>query len=66
MKIDIDSTEDLFVEHSKAIEEVLQHAVRQALLAHKRIGNPVASWENGKVVLVQPADIPVDDPLVSK
>ncbi len=61
MKIDIEKSEDLFFEHGKAIEEVLRRAVRQALLEHKRAGNPIAAWENGKVVLISPDDIPVDD-----
>jgi hypothetical protein len=39
------------------IERALARAVRNALIEHKRAGNPVATWENGKVVIVQPEDI---------
>ena len=44
---------------TKQIEKVLGNAVRAALLQHKRAGNPVAEWRDGKVVWVQPKDIPV-------
>lgn len=44
-----------------AVEAAVQRAVAEALLAHKRAGHSVVSWENGQVVLVPPEDIPVDD-----
>jgi hypothetical protein len=59
-KIDI-NTEDLLVAHGKDVEEVLRHAVREALREHKRIGNPVAAWKDGEVVIIEPKDIPVDE-----
>jgi hypothetical protein len=34
-------------------------AVREALLDHKRAGNPVAIWRDGKVVIVPPEEIVV-------
>jgi hypothetical protein len=37
--------------------KLVRAAVRNAVLEHKRVGNPVAGWENGKVVIVQPEDI---------
>lgn len=52
---------NLFIEHGKAIEEILRRAVRAALLDHKRAGNPVAVWQDGKVVILAPAEIPVDE-----
>jgi hypothetical protein len=61
MRIDIDKSNELFVEHGKAVEEILRHAVRRALLEHKRAGNPVASWEKGEVVLISPDKIAADD-----
>ena len=39
----------------------LRQAVQEALLSHKRAGNPVATWKDGRVVWVQPEDIPVPD-----
>jgi hypothetical protein len=40
------------------IDKALREAARSALRFHKRIGNPVAAWKNGKVVWIQPEDIP--------
>jgi hypothetical protein len=42
----------------------MQRAVREALQDHKRAGNPVAVWDNGRVVWIQPEDIPTfaDEP----
>ena len=51
---------ELFQEGS-LIDEALQKAVTQALRMHKLMGNPVAEWRDGKVVWVQPEDIPVAD-----
>jgi hypothetical protein len=61
MRIDIDKSTELFVEHGKAVEEILRRAVHRVLLEHKRAGNPVASWEKGQVVLISPDEIPVGD-----
>jgi hypothetical protein len=63
MRIDIHESRDLLVSHGKEVEEILRRAVRSALLEHKRAGNPVASWEEGRVVLIEANKIPVDDPL---
>jgi hypothetical protein len=43
----------------------LRRAVEEALLSHKRAGNPVAIWRNDRVEWVQPADIPVPSSLNS-
>lgn len=50
-------TNDYFAEHAKEIEKVLQRAVNHALLMHKRLGNPIAVWKDGKVVIVPPDEI---------
>lgn len=39
------------------IERALARAVREALIDHKRAGNPVAAWRDGQVVEIQPEDI---------
>ncbi len=54
-------TENLFIEHAEAIEGILREAVRRALVEHKRAGNPVAVWQNDRVVILQPEEIPVDE-----
>lgn len=53
--------DDLFLAYSEEVERVLGRAVRQALLMHKRAGNPVAAWKDGKVVIIPAEEIPVDD-----
>lgn len=45
------------------ILEEMRLAVREALLSHKRAGNPIAVWRNDRVEWIQPEDIPVEDPL---
>ena len=44
------------------ILEALRLAVQEALLDHKRAGNPIAIWKDGRVVWVKPEDIPVSEP----
>ena len=34
-------------------------AVREALIMHKRLGNPIAIWKGGKVVIVPPDEIEI-------
>lgn len=57
MSTDIKLTKRLFIDHGKGIERVLQRAVNHALLMHKRLGNPIAIWKDGKVVIVPPEEI---------
>ena len=57
---------DLCFSRAKEIEAILNEAVRQALLAHKRAGNSIAVWEDGKVVIIPPEEIDVEDPLASR
>ena len=44
---------------AEEIEKVFRLAVREALIMHKRIGNPIATWRNGKVVIVPPEEIEI-------
>lgn len=57
MSTEIKLTKRLFMDHGKDIERVLQHAVHNALRMHKRLGNPIAIWKDGKVVIVPPEEI---------
>jgi hypothetical protein len=50
-------TDDYFAEHAKDIEKVLRRAVNHELSIHKRLGNPIASWKDGKVVIIPPEEI---------
>ena len=42
------------------ILRAMREAVREALLRHKLLGHPVVVWRDGRVILVQPDDIPAD------
>ena len=61
MSAKLELTEDLFIRHAEEIRKVVRRAVRHALLDHKRAGNPVAIWQDGKVVLLQPEEILIDE-----
>lgn len=41
------------------IDKAIGDAVEEALLQHKRAGNPISEWRDGKVVWIQPEDIVV-------
>jgi hypothetical protein len=43
-----------------AVDAAVCESVREALLMHKRLGNPVVSWENGRVVWIPADQIPDD------
>ena len=42
---------------NKGTEAALQKAFREAVLAHARAGNPVATWRDGKVVWISPEEV---------
>ncbi|RJQ50601.1 MAG: hypothetical protein C4526_11670 [Nitrospiraceae bacterium] len=52
---------DEFFNNGSEIDEALQKAVKEALLQHKKAGNPVVSWKDGQIVWIQPDDIIVED-----
>ena len=47
-------------EEGTPIDEAIIEAVRLARQEHKRAGNPVAEWRDGKVVWIAPEDIEDD------
>ena len=49
---------DLFYKNSKQVGNALRKAVKDALLMHKKANNPIACWENNKVVIIPPERIP--------
>ena len=59
-KVVKDRISEIFEDEAK-ITMALSKAINEALLQHKKAGNPVVSWEDGKIVLIQPDDIPVED-----
>ena len=61
MKTDshLDSSER--TERLDEIQQAMKQAVREALMRHKRAGNPVATWRDGRVVWIPPEEIPVEE-----
>ncbi len=49
------------LEDKKLIESTLQKAVRKALFEHKRAGNPIAVWKEGRVEWIAPEDIKISE-----
>lgn len=45
---------------SERILEEIRLAGREAVQAHKRAGQPVAIWRDGRVVWLQPDEIPTE------
>jgi hypothetical protein len=45
------------VQQADEIELILQQAVDYELSIHKRLGNPIAAWRDGKVVIIPPEEI---------
>jgi hypothetical protein len=50
------SIRELLANH-ELITDAIRRAIREAVLKHARDGNPVATWENGKVVWIPPEEI---------
>lgn len=46
---------------TQKITAVLQESIDEALLMHKKAGNPVCEWKNNKVVWIQPDKIPTKE-----
>jgi hypothetical protein len=47
---------ELLADHA-LITAAICKAVKEAVLQHARAGRPVATWQNGQVVWIQPAEI---------
>jgi hypothetical protein len=41
--------------------EAMRRGVREALLRHKKLGESIAIWRDGRVVIVSPEEIVADD-----
>lgn len=59
-KVATDGISEIFEDKEK-ITRALSRAVNEALLQHKKAGNPVASWKDGRIVWIQHEDIPVEE-----
>ncbi len=43
-------------------EKALKKAVQETIADHKRTGDPIAIWRDGKAVFVQPEELGVHEP----
>lgn len=50
----------LFDDHEK-VTRAISLGARDALIKHKALGVPIASWQDGQVVLVSPEDIVIPE-----
>ena len=53
-------TQQIDFENDDEVDKSLGNAVRNALREHKRKGQSVVVWQDGKVVTLAPEDIPVE------
>jgi hypothetical protein len=60
-EIKADPRQDLFVRYSEEINVAYARAVREALLKHKRARNPVVVEREGKMIILQPDEIIIED-----
>ena len=42
---------------SQLLDTAIRRAVREAVLTHAKLGHPVATWRDGRVVWLQPAEV---------
>lgn len=52
---------EINVVQGEPVLAALRRAARSALLEHKRAGNPVASWKDGRVVIIPAEEIQVEE-----
>lgn len=57
MEKDVTIPDNLFTVHGKEVEAILHRAVREALLRHKKLGESIAVWRDGKVVILSAEEI---------
>lgn len=56
-KVELEAEAATDEELQDRIVEAAGRAVEEAVRDHKRAGNPIAEWRDGRVVLVQPDEI---------
>jgi hypothetical protein len=47
----------------EAITRAVQRGVREALLSHKRLGQSICEWRDGRVAVILPEEIDVEEEL---
>lgn len=53
------NTPNLLVKYRELVNTAIKKGVREALEKHKRAGNSVAVWKDGRVVILKPDEIEV-------
>jgi hypothetical protein len=61
LKVAPGSHKRLLIVEGKAVDDAMNAAMRHALLTHKRAGNPIASWKDGKVVVIPADEIEIEE-----
>ena len=61
MSVKQSGRKNISVVQGEPVVAALRRAARSALLEHKRVGNPVASWRGGKVVIIPAEEIQVEE-----
>lgn len=60
MRRNVAFARDLFIDVEK-MNEAMRFAAREAARLHKRLGEPLAVFKDGKVVLIPPEEIRIED-----
>ncbi|HYH86480.1 MAG TPA: hypothetical protein VEX60_13590 [Pyrinomonadaceae bacterium] len=61
MRVEPKNLKKLLIAEEEAVDKAVQKAMRHALLSHKCAGNSIASWKDGKVVIIPAEKIPVEE-----
>ena len=61
MKTEQNITPPIDLDDDRQVDSAIKAAVWDTLRDHKRRGQSVVVWQDGKVVTLAPEDIPVDD-----
>jgi hypothetical protein len=61
VKVPPGSHKRLLIVEGEAVDKAMSEAVRHALLTHKRAGHAIASWKDGRVVIIPAEEIPVGE-----
>ena len=60
VETELDPIEHAFAEGTP-IDQAIEEGVQQALRRHKRAGNPIVVWQDGRMHWITPEDISVLD-----
>jgi hypothetical protein len=55
-------TPEELLEEAEPLTAAARHAVREALTVHKKLGNSIVVWRDGRVIIVPPDEIQLDPP----